>query len=154
MFIGTNTAEWVNEHFSRRVTALFALGGSAVVLLMIGLVESRGVALAGFSVCSFLFQNLRLCSDATVQANAISGAGGREFALYDANHNLLFILGILIGLLSCMPSNARLILVVCSTLSAVTALAVIFMSRSDGEHVGTSSPNSTDPLTVARRLHG
>ncbi len=135
MFMGTNTAEWVNEHFSRRVTAPFALGGSAAVLMIIGLVDTTAVALAGFAVCTFLFQNLRLCSDATIQSNAIPGAGGREFALYDANHNLLFIVGVLIGLFTYTPTNGPLILVACSTLSALMALVTIFMSRDEGESV-------------------
>ena len=133
MFMGTNSAEWVNEHFSRRITSLLSLGGSATVLMVIGLVDITAITLAGFAICTFLFQNLRLCSDATVQSNAISGAGGREFALYDANHNLLFIIGILIGLLTYQPTSDRLILVVCATLSALMALATMFMSRDEGE---------------------
>ncbi len=130
-FIGTNTAEWVNEHFSRRMMTLLAFTSTAIMFTLMVIVDTRIAYLLGFGFSTFVFQNIRLCSDATVQSNAIPGAGGREFALYDVNHNLLFLVGLLIGLLTFDPTNGRVIIAVCATVSALSALAFLFMSRSE-----------------------
>jgi len=131
-FAGTNTAEWVNEHFSRRMTTLLAFLGTASTFMMMSIIGVTWIALIGFGVSTFLFQNLRLCSDATIQSNALPGAGGREFALYDVNHNIMFLMGILIGLLTFAPESGRLIIGVSATLSALSAVASLFMSRGEG----------------------
>jgi hypothetical protein len=54
-------------------------------------------------VLAFLFQNLRVCTDATVQKNATKGAGGRVFAMYDLLSNMSFLIGLLCGLIT-MPA--------------------------------------------------
>lgn len=144
-FIGTNTAEWVNEHFSRRVTTLLAFSGTAVTFMMMAAVGTAVPALVGLGVSTFLFQNLRLCSDATIQSNALAGAGGREFALYDVNHNLLLLMGILIGLVSFTTEIAAIIIAVCATLSALAAVASLLMSR---DEFTVADADAQEPETV------
>lgn len=146
-FVGTNTAEWVNEQFSRRMTTLLAFLGTASTFMVMGIIAVPWVSLIGFGLSTFLFQNLRLCSDATIQSNALPGAGGREFALYDVNHNVLFLLGVLIGLLSFTPDNGRLIIGVSATLSALAAVASLFMSRGEDDR-----PENSASMTVEEPL--
>ena len=92
------------------------------------------------------FQNLRVCSDATVQKNATHGAGGRIFAAYDLTYNLSFLGGLLVGL-SATP-QAGLVAVLASSCFMFGAGSMIFslmnrvetpdalaQSTSDGVHV-------------------
>ena len=146
-FVGTNTAEWVNERFSRRMTTLLAFLGTASTFMLMSIISVPWISLIGFGVSTFLFQNLRLCSDATIQSNALPGAGGREFALYDVNHNVLFLTGILIGLLAFTPDSGRLIIAVSATLSALGAVASLFMSRGESVRLQQVLPmTAEEPL--------
>jgi MFS family permease len=130
-FIGSNTAEWVNEVFNRKTAVILIYLGTACILVITAVHTRPVMHFVGFGVCSFLFQNLRLCADATIQSNSLSGAGGREFALYDINHNLLFLVGILIGLVSSPGMDRRLIIAVCGFLSVFGGIASLFLSRGE-----------------------
>jgi MFS family permease len=99
-FLGNTSSEWVNEKFPRRTLTTGAFMMSAILVVVGVSVGRTWTYLAVLGGCSFIFQNLRVCFDATVQSNAIAGAGGREFALYDLSHNLAFPVGVLTGLMS------------------------------------------------------
>lgn len=97
-FLGNFGAEYSNERMPRRALSVLSFVVSASVVLSAALINHPRIYLIAVVLTSAIFQNLRVCSDATVQSNAISGAGGREFALYDVGHGLAFLMGILFGL--------------------------------------------------------
>lgn len=97
-FLGNIPAEYSNEHVPRRVLTVLSHSFAGVLLVISAAIQSPVVYLAAIAVVAAVFQNLRVCSDATVQSNAVAGAGGREFAVHDMAHNLSFLAGILVGL--------------------------------------------------------
>ena len=151
-FLGTNTAERVNEVFKRKTAVVLIYLGTACVLMIMAAHTRPVMHFVGFGFCSFLFQNLRLCSDATVQSNSLSGAGGREFAFYDINHNLLFLIGILIGLVSPPGVDRHLIIGLCGVLSVFGGIVSSFLSRgevADGDQA-VRPPRSDAGLQIDR----
>ena len=102
-FIGNTTAEWVNERLPRRSIAILTYVGSSVGMWVCFMKPVVFVIAPVIVVLAFLFQNLRVCTDATVQKNATKGAGGRVFAMYDLLSNMSFLIGLLCGLIT-MPA--------------------------------------------------
>jgi MFS family permease len=97
-FVGSVTSEWANERIPRRtltVGCYLTAGLTVASLFVIPGVVGRLVAVG---VCVFLFQNLRVASDATIQANAAPGSCGRVFAAYDITFNLAYVAGLIAGL--------------------------------------------------------
>lgn len=135
-FIGNATAEWVNEHFPRRSVAVVAYLGSSVVAWTCLVNSNSHIVVPSIVVLAFLFQNLRVCSDATVQKNAAKGAGGRVFAAYDLLSNASFLLGLLVGL-TFMPAFG-IGVVFASLIGAFGFGSTVFglMSRGDGDGSG------------------
>jgi len=108
-FAGNISAEWVNENIERRTMAVIVMITSCIASVAAGALSSPVVYLLALLVGAYLFQNLRVCSDATVQSNALTGAGGREFAIYDVTYNLAFLAGVLTGLTSLPTTGGRAI---------------------------------------------
>lgn len=123
-FLGSVTAEWMNEHLRRRALtiAAFALSGVAVAPMQI--FGGTGWGLVAVGVAAFSFQNLRVASDATIQANAAPGSCGRVFALYDIAFNLSYIVGILVGL--AVASNTSVTIAIEVASPAFLFFAVVF----------------------------
>jgi MFS family permease len=92
-FVGSVTSEWANERIPRRTLTVgcYLTAGLTVASLFVGRLVAVGV-------CVFLFQNLRVASDATIQANAAPGSCGRVFAAYDITFNLAYVAGLISGL--------------------------------------------------------
>ena len=132
-FLGNNTAEWTNEHLPRRSIAILTHLGSAIAVCCCLLRPTTFVIVPAIVAVAFLFQNLRVCSDATVQKNATQGAGGRVFAAYDLMSNILFLAGLLIGL-SFMPV-AGIHIVLASLTGAFAISSAVFgsMNRKDAD---------------------
>lgn len=146
-FLGNNTAEWTNEHLPRRSIAILTHLGSAIALCCCLLRPTTSVIVPAIVAVAFLFQNLRVCSDATVQKNAAKGAGGRVFAAYDLTSNILFLAGLLTGL-SIMPLAG--IHVVFASLTGAFAICSTFfgvMNRKDTEIAVTPSVSETNSAT-------
>ena len=97
-FLGNTSAEWANERLTRRFLTCLVFGLTSAVTVALVIFNNPYMYLAGLLVITFFFQNLRVCSDATVQSNAVRGGGGREFAFYDVSYNLSYLVGILVGL--------------------------------------------------------
>lgn len=97
-FFGNITAEWFNEHLPRRSIAVVTYLISALASFPMLFASLFPVSVTATLIIAFVFQNLRVCSDATIQKNAMRGAGGRVFGLYDLQCNASFLLGLVIGL--------------------------------------------------------
>ena len=97
-FLGNLSSEWVNEHLPRKSTTVLVFSFSAFILFGCSFRPTLSIAMATITSSAFLFQNLRVCSDATVQRNAPRGAGGRVLASYDFVCNTSFLMGLLLGL--------------------------------------------------------
>lgn len=99
-FIGSITAEWLSETYPRRsITVMsFLLAASAIGFAAV--FENPRVGLIAVALCSLSFQNLRIRSDATIQANADKENVGRIFSAYDVLYNAAFLGGCSIGILA------------------------------------------------------
>jgi hypothetical protein len=94
-------------------------------------VDSPYAYLAGLLAVAFLFQNLRVCFDATMQSNAVRGGGGREFAFYDVSYNLSYLVGIIVGLSLVEPLGARVVIAVTGSLFALSGIVFLIIRRED-----------------------
>jgi hypothetical protein len=118
------------------VLAATAIGTAAVF-------ENPRIGLVAVALCSLSFQNLRIRSDATIQANANKENVGRIFAAYDVLYNAAFLSGCATGIL------ASGVLRYSEVLSLVTigyaCNAVVFLRMRDGKR----SEDQTHPSIVA-----
>lgn len=130
-FCGSLSAEWVSEHLPRRSITVIAFSASSAVLLISSLISSPRIALISISVASFLFQNLRVRSDATIQANVSRSNIGQVFAAYDMLYNIAFIVGAILGIgLNSQFSHS----VVFATASiGFAVMACVFAAINDGK---------------------
>lgn len=155
-FIGSITAEWISERFPRRsVTVIaFALAGSAIGAA--SFFAHPRVALGAVMISAFAFQNLRVRSDATIQANASKTAIGKIFALYDLLYNFAFITGGIIGIAATSMLSYETVLV--SACLAYLSLAIVFAKLKDGKILnveviathpaGHSAMHSSQPIRI------
>lgn len=132
-FMGSISAEWITERFPRRsVTVIaFALAGSAIGIAAI--VARPRVALGAVLVAAFAFQNLRVRSDATIQANAPKATIGKIFASYDLLYNFAFITGGIIGIAATSNFSYRTVLTTACTTYFV--LSIVFAKIKDGKNL-------------------
>jgi MFS family permease len=148
-FGGSVTAEWTSEKFPRRsITVIaFALTGFAIALACI--FTNPFVALGAITVAAFSFQNLRVRSDATIQANASKANLGKIFASYDVLYNVAFIGGGIVGISATSFFKYQVVLAfVCG---AYSVFAVIFTQLKDGkEKKFTHSFGDADYASQAR----
>lgn len=97
-FVGSVSAEWVNERITRRAATIGAFVLAGCFVSPLPAIPGASGRLIAVGVVAFLFQNLRIASDATIQANAAPGSCGRVFAVYDIAFNLMYVGGLLAGL--------------------------------------------------------
>lgn len=138
-FIGSITAEWMSEHFPRRSITVIAFGGSAMVICFASFASTPRVGLIALSIASFLFQNLRVRADATIQTNVSRSTIGHVFAAYDLLYNLAFIFGAIVGIgLSGLLSYTTVLACVATSFAAIS---VLFAVINDGKQDLEISPN-------------
>ena len=142
-FTGSITAEWLSERYPRRSITVMSFVLAATAIGTAAVFESPRIGLVAVAICSLSFQNLRIRSDATIQANANKENVGRIFAAYDVLYNAAFLSGCAIGIL------ASGVLKYSEILSLVTigyaCNAVIFLQMRDGKR----SEDQTHPSIVA-----
>jgi MFS family permease len=144
---GNATAEWMNEHLPRRSITILAYAISSLAVCVCIVHPTIHVMAPCVTAMTFLFQNLRVCSDATVQKNATRGAGGRIFAAYDLTYNLSFLGGLLVGL-SATP-HAGLVAVLATSCFMFGTGSMIFslMNRVETSNLNLSSRETTPAAT-------
>jgi len=150
-FTGSITAEWLSERYPRRSITVMSFVLAATAIGTAAVFENPRVGLVAVAICSLSFQNLRIRSDATIQANASKEKVGRIFAAYDVLYNAAFLSGCAIGIL------ASGVLKYSEILSLVTVgyacNAAIFLRMRDGKR----SENQAHPSITAsfnNRLSG
>ena len=137
-FCGSLTAEWVSEHFPRRSITVIAFAASSVISVVSCIAATPQIGLLSIAVAAFLFQNLRVRSDATIQSNVSKSNIGHVFAAYDMLYNLAFIIGAIVGIgLSGQFSFA--IVLGCVSVS-FAAMSIVFALINDGKSEGDTSP--------------
>ena len=99
-FAGSITAEWLSERYPRRSITVMSFVLAATAIGAAAVFENPRVGLVAVAICSLSFQNLRIRSDATIQANASKENVGRIFAAYDVLYNAAFLGGCSIGILA------------------------------------------------------
>ena len=142
-FTGSITAEWLSERYPRRSITVMSFVIAATAIGTAAVFENPRVGLVAVAICSLSFQNLRIRSDATIQANASKEKVGRIFAAYDVLYNAAFLSGCAIGIL------ASGVLKYSEILSLVTVgyacNAAIFLRMRDGKR----SENQAHPSITA-----
>ena len=142
-FCGSLTAEWVSEHFPRRSITVIAFSASSAVTLISCIAATPRIGLLSIAAASFLFQNLRVRSDATIQANVSKSNIGHVFAAYDMLYNLAFIIGAIAGIgLSGMFGFATVLACVSTGFAAMSIVfAVINDGKSDDDTSSSLHPS-------------
>jgi len=138
-FCGSITSEWVSEHFPRRSITVIAFSASSMVSLISCLATNPRIGLISVAFATFLFQNLRVRSDATIQSNVSKSNIGHVFAAYDMMYNLAFIIGAIVGIgLRGMLSYSA---VLACTSACFAAMSIMFTAINDGKLEGETSPS-------------
>ena len=142
-FTGSITAEWLSERYPRRSITVMSFVLAATAIGTAAVFQNPRIGLVAVAICSLSFQNLRIRSDATIQANASKEKIGRIFAAYDVLYNAAFLSGCAIGIL------ASGVLKYSEILSLVTVgyacNAAIFLRMRDGKR----SENQAHPSITA-----
>ena len=105
--------------------------------------DDRFSYLTNVLLVAFFFQNLRLCTDATIQSNARRGAGGRTFAAYDLSYNIAFLAGIVTTLAFETNVGAITLMVVATFAASLGTAGLFVMRRADSDQDETI--NESDP---------
>lgn len=135
-FLGTLTAEWANENLHRKPLTVVTFALTAVFAGTACAFDDRYGYLTTVVLVAFLFQNLRLCTDATIQSNARRGAGGRTFAAYDLSYNLAFLLGVLIALSFESNVGGVTVLTSSSVVALLGSIGLFLLRRADTLDLG------------------
>ena len=93
-------------------------------------------------LCAFAFQNLRVRSDATIQANAPAASIGKIFAAYDVLYNFAFISGGVVGIAATSMLSYQTVL---STACIAYFVAAIFFAKLKDGKVTQVSVVATHP---------
>ena len=130
-FLGSISAEWISEHFPRRSVTVIAFALASAVIGIATVFAHPRVALGSVLLCAFAFQNLRVRSDATIQANSPASSIGKIFAAYDVLYNFAFISGGVIGIAATSMLSYQTVL----TSACVTyfVAAIFFAKLKDGK---------------------
>ena len=138
-FCGSLTAEWVSEHFPRRSITVIAFSASSAISAVSCVAATPRIGLLSIAVASFLFQNLRVRSDATIQSNVSKSNIGHVFAAYDMLYNLAFIVGAIVGIGLSGQFSFAIVLGCVSTIFA--AMSIVFALINDGKSDSDTSPS-------------
>lgn len=130
-FLGSISAEWISEHFPRRSVTVIAFALASAVIGIASAFAHPRIALGSVLLCAFAFQNLRVRSDATIQANSPAASIGKIFAAYDVLYNFAFISGGVIGIAATSMLSYQTVL----TSACVTyfVAAIFFAKLKDGK---------------------
>lgn len=149
-FVGSLCAEWATETFPRRMIALLSFGLTGTCMAGTALFPQPAVGLLTLLCAAFLFQILRLRSDASIQATIRPQILGHVFAAYDIVYNLAFIAGGIVGVLIAPHASFSVILSV--VVVAYLVLAVTFALINDGKERRAHHPSSRIDVEEPRRL--
>ena len=142
-FIGSLSAEWASETFPRRAIALLSFGLTALSMAFAALVVHPIVGLASLFTGAFLFQILRVRSDASIQANVEPSALGQVFATYDIVYNLAFITGGIAGV-SLAPVTPYSVVIGTIVVTYVTLAVVFAIVIKDGKESALDQASAND----------
>jgi MFS family permease len=137
-FCGSLTAEWVSEHFPRRSITVIAFSASSAISAVSCVAATPRIGLLSIAVASFLFQNLRVRSDATIQSNVSKSNIGHVFAAYDMLYNLAFIVGAIVGI--GLSGQFSFAIVLGCVSASFAAMSIVFALINDGKSDSDSSP--------------
>lgn len=145
-FTGSITAEWMSERYPRRSITVMSFALAALAVFFAAIIDHPRIGLVAIAVCALAFQNLRIRSDATIQANSSTANIGRLFAAYDVLYNLAFIIGCTTGILASAQFGYSQVLGTVAVGYACCAL--IFLRLNDGKNhnVIATHPSSRSPL--------
>jgi len=150
-FLGSLTSEWMNEHLRRRALTIGAFAASGLAFVPVQFLAGPTPRLVALGVAAFAFQNLRVASDATIQANAVSGSCGRVFAAYDIAFNLAYVAGVVVGL--AMTSSGSVEFALTTVIPAFFIGSLVFAvierePRREESRVYVASTQGLDETTV------
>ena len=137
-FLGSVSSEWASEHFPRRSITIVVFALSSLVSLVVSFISVPQLALVAVGVTAFLFQNLRIRSDATIQSNVESTKVGHVFAAYDMLYNLSFISGCAVGISLTGITQYSAVLVLASVGFGVMTCVFAYMNDGKSEPIPTS----------------
>jgi len=147
-FIGSNTAEWISERYPRRSITVMSFLIAGVAIGIAASSSNPRVGIVAIAACSLAFQNLRIRSDATIQANSSKENLGRIFATYDMFYNFAFIGGCSIGIIASRLANYGQVLGAVAI--SYTCVSGAFLKISDGKDSDAkkSHPTNYQPAKV------
>lgn len=143
-FAGSLTAEWFVERFRRRSIAVLASISSSVFISVGQIVGVPTVQLAAVACCAFAFQNLRICTDSSVQANTPDEVLGRVFAAYDVVYNVAYAAGIVIGV--GLFGIVNVFVVLSAICLCLVALAFLLVRGTETVTITARTPSVEQPL--------
>jgi predicted MFS family arabinose efflux permease len=146
-FAGSVTSEWVNERFPRRSLTIGCFAFASFVVSPLPFVSGPVPHLVATGVVVFLFQNLRVASDATIQANASPGSCGRVFAAYDVAFNFAYVVGLVGGLAITTNSSVDITLGAVGPSYLVGAVAFALLKREDSRRAKVQGSSDCAPGT-------
>ena len=149
-FIGSNTAEWISERYPRRSITVMSFLIAGVAIGIAASSSNPRVGIVAIAACALAFQNLRIRSDATIQANSSKENLGRIFATYDMLYNFAFIGGCSIGIIASGLADYGQVLGVVAI--SYTCVSGLFMRISDGKESDAEKSHQTNyqPAPVER----
>jgi len=147
-FIGSNTAEWISERYPRRSITVMSFLIAGVAIGIAASSSNPRVGIVAIAACALAFQNLRIRSDATIQANSSKENLGRIFATYDMFYNFAFIGGCSIGIIASRLANYGQVLGAVAI--SYTCVSGAFLKISDGKESDAkkSHPTNYQPAKV------
>ncbi len=141
-FLGSISAEWISEHFPRRSVTVIAFALASAVIGIASAFAHPRIALGSVLLCAFAFQNLRVRSDATIQANSPAASIGKIFAAYDVLYNAAYISGGVIGIAATSTFSYRAVL---TTACVTYFIASMFFAKLNDGKVSKVSVVATHP---------
>jgi predicted MFS family arabinose efflux permease len=122
-------------------------GVASCVVSPLPFISGPAPHLVAAGVVVFLFQNLRVASDATIQANAAPGSCGRVFAVYDVAFNLAYVAGLVGGLAITTTSSVHITLGTVGPLYLVGAVTFALLEREDSQRTKAQLSSDSAPRT-------
>lgn len=151
-FIGSTTAEWLSERYPRRSITVMAFALAGLAILTAAIFDHPRLGLIAIALCALAFQNLRIRSDATIQANSSKANIGRLFATYDVLYNIAFVAGCMTGIVASAYFSYSQVLTIVAI--GYATCAFIFSKLPDGKHQDGGEKHPSAWLRLDDRLIG
>jgi MFS family permease len=151
-FIGSTTAEWLSERYPRRSITVMAFALAGIAIFSAAMYEHPRLGLIAIALCALAFQNLRIRSDATIQANSSKANIGRLFAAYDVLYNIAFVVGCMTGILASAYFSYGQVLGTVAL--GYASCALIFLKLNDGKRQDDNLTHPSARLRFDDRLVG